>query len=125
MQAPPIIAASKGPIIRQGDAFFRAGTSVCLGILGFWFPLWYDHRLDSADSRLGIVLLWTIPVIAVFAARATSALLATSPGSSFRGCVHSPIRAVLLLLCWSPFLFLAYLILGVCFTFASGLLRTL
>ena len=103
------------------NALCRSAVSTLFGIIGFWFILWYDHGLDNPDTRLGMVMFLTLPVIGVFAARATQAILAASAARTLVSCLRSPLLVVLLLLCWSP---LAYFV-GLFILVAAGLVTKL
>jgi hypothetical protein len=92
-----------------------------LGGLGFWYPMWYDRRLNNPDSRLGIVLVWTLPVITVFAVRATQALRATMPDRTFQAWLRSPLLSLLLVICWFPVAYVAFNMLGLGITLLIGI----
>jgi len=67
------------------------------------------------------VIFFTFPVIGVFAARATQAILAASTARTLVSCLRSPMLLVLLVLCWSPFACFA----GLLVAFAAALFTKL
>jgi len=104
MDFPPSIRSDSGSAGGELlSAVCRSAVAILFGIIGFWFILWYDRRLDNSDTRLGMVKFFTLPVIGVFAARATQAIILTSTARTLVSCLRSPLLLVLIVLCWSPF----------------------
>jgi hypothetical protein len=109
MQAPPVI--SPNDHTRAKDFRLRSLSAIVIGTVGFWWPFWYDSRFPpEIDSRLGMVFIFTLPFILAAAVWATY---------DFR-LAHRPryLSATLLLLAWSPLLFVGLGIIRAVFAFA-------
>jgi hypothetical protein len=94
------------------DFLFRAGACIAVGLIGFWYPVWVDRKNDeSADSRVGFLLLGSLPFILGFALWATAGLAnhTLKVFASRRG-FGLGLVAGLLAACWSPIL---YICLGI------------
>src|SRR4029077_18858785 len=91
------------------DAVVRTGVCVTLGIIGFWYPCWYDWQLGGpqVDSRAGMVLVWPLPIIFSYALYSTLALRGayrlTPVTNRLKRSLGIPALA---LLCWLPFLWI-------------------
>jgi hypothetical protein len=95
-QPPPIPLAS-----RNNDLFIRCTLAVVIGVVGFWWPVWYEwHLPENSDSRLGVVFIFTLPIILAAAIWASV---------SFRG-AHGfrYLFRGLLLIVWSPIILAAF-----------------
>ncbi len=87
------------------DALMWVGVSLAVDVLGFWYPLWVDSTIEKpVDSQIGAVYLLGLLFIIPFAAWASYCLLGVRPRS------HK-LLATSLLLCWSPVIFVAVLII--------------
>jgi len=67
----------------------RTVISVCVGVVGYCFPLWWDRKYAEPDSRIGMLFLWSLPIIVIYATLATGSLVrayhyAPSSGRMFR-----------------------------------------
>jgi hypothetical protein len=107
MDAPPVMSQQQRPVANSfADAFIRVLVCIAFGILGFWFPLWYEARIQNSDARFGFIFLYTLPVILVYAVYATVSLLrvyrVTAMFQRLRRFVLIPFLA---LFCWMPFIF--------------------
>lgn len=110
MHIPPTISGA-APYEREPykDAVIRTGVCVLLGIVGFWYPCWYDWRLGGSqvDSQAGFVLNWTLPIIFGYALYSTltfrRAYRLTPVTNRLKRSFTIPSLA---LLCWLPFLWI-------------------
>ena len=88
------------PIPRE--VWFRTLSTVAVGFVGFWFPIWYiNYRIPpNGDDRAGFALLPGLVVILCLSVWATDGLrsLSVIPDKKRR----SRIRLTVLLFCWSP-----------------------
>jgi hypothetical protein len=88
------------------EALIRTTISLVMDVIGFWFPWWWDSRYGGPDSRTGFFFLWSLPVIAYYAARATMSLVhAYHYAPASRLLFRWPLAAGLVLLCWAPIAF--------------------
>lgn len=107
---PPDENKGQNPLV---DALFRAVACIAIGVIGFWYPLWADRKNDeSADSRIGMLFLWSLPIILGFAIWVTAGLAAN--GFKVLGCRRGLGLALVtaaIAVCWSPILYVGFGIL--------------
>lgn len=95
------------------DVAFRTMACVAVGVIGLWYPLWVDRKNDeSADSRIGMIFLWSLPMILAFAIWATSGLVTNRLRvvGARRGIGLSLVAAIIVV-CWSPIAYVGFGIL--------------
>lgn len=111
MEVPPIITSQNPSQAR--DFRLRSIAAILIGVVGFWGPLWYDSRLPLyGDSRLGMVFILTLPFIFMAALWATI---------SFKWAFRPRyLSVVLLLMAWSPILYVGIAILWGVFFILHG-----
>jgi hypothetical protein len=91
------------------DALVRTGVCILIGIIGFWYPIWYGWTLGEpqVDSRAGVILVWTLPIIFGYALSSTltfrGAYRLTPATNRLKRSLTIPALAVL---CWLPFLWI-------------------
>jgi hypothetical protein len=127
MEIPPAISAvGAGGKTDVKDAMIRSGVSLTLGIIGFWYPVWYDWKLDTPDTRLGMVLLWTLPVILIYGIQAGHSLHRAFR-TMWAGRRFGSALAFLSLgiVCWAPLLWMAILVIGGMLQFLFLIVRAL
>jgi hypothetical protein len=94
------------------EAFIRTVISVSVGVVGYWFPLWWDRKYAEPDSRIGMLFLWSLPIILIYAVLATGSLVrAYHYAPSSRRLPRVVLLVALVGLCWSPVAIAAFGIL--------------
>lgn len=107
MDVPPIIPDTgqyKRPCFN--DALIRTGVCILLGVIGFWYPIWYGWKLGEpqVDSRAGMVLGWTLPIIFSYALLSTLSSRSAYRLTPVTNRLKRSFTIALALLCWLPFL---------------------
>jgi hypothetical protein len=104
------------PLNQLTDAGIRSLVAICVGFVGFWLPILGADYIERPfpgvdfDDRLGFYLIWTLPIILVYAARASvSQVRAYQSVSSSKRLALAALVGVTAF-CWSPII---YIVVGV------------
>lgn len=96
------------------DAVTRASFCIVVEGIGFWYPIWVERQLGTTDSRIGLIYIWSLPIIFAYVFYSTIFILRDFRQMSdyqwFRRLVILPLIGCLI---WHPFVLVAIHLLRV------------